>query len=52
MIFVFSFDFQILPQARDSIMAGTMIFVPSYFDFVRIRNYFRKQDIEFAQICE
>ncbi|XP_072041520.1 U3 small nucleolar RNA-associated protein 25 homolog [Amphiura filiformis] len=49
------FDFfvkKILPQFRDGIMAGTMIYVPSYFDFVRIRNYFRKQEIKFAQICE
>ena len=33
-------------------MSHTAIFVPSYFDFVRLRNYFKKEDISFAQICE
>ncbi|XP_063958961.1 U3 small nucleolar RNA-associated protein 25 homolog [Lytechinus pictus] len=43
---------KILPQYRESLMSGTMIYIPSYFDFVRVRNYFRKQEINFAQICE
>lgn len=43
---------EILPQYKDSIMAHTMIYVPSYFDFVRIRNYFKKEDLSFVQICE
>nr|XP_054757978.1 U3 small nucleolar RNA-associated protein 25 homolog [Lytechinus pictus] len=46
------FILQILPQYRESLMSGTMIYIPSYFDFVRVRNYFRKQEINFAQICE
>lgn len=49
------FDFfvsEILPQYKDSIMTHTMIYVPSYFDYVRIRNYFKKEDISFVQICE
>ncbi|KAG7204092.1 hypothetical protein KM043_001942 [Ampulex compressa] len=43
---------KILPQYKDSIMNHTMIFVPSYFDFVKLRNYFRKEDLSFVQICE
>lgn len=44
---------KILPKFRhDPLMVRTMIFVPSYFDFVRLRNYFRKEDISFTQICE
>ncbi|KAF8977693.1 hypothetical protein BGZ52_006812 [Haplosporangium bisporale] len=29
-----------------------MIFVPSYFDFVRLRNYFSENKYSFAAICE
>ncbi|XP_077286205.1 U3 small nucleolar RNA-associated protein 25 homolog [Arctopsyche grandis] len=43
---------EIIPQYKDSIMAHTMIYVPSYFDYVRIRNYFKKEDVSFVQICE
>ena len=43
---------QLMPKLKDSMMAQTLIFVPSYFDFVRLRNYFRAEEISFAQICE
>ncbi|XP_035663958.1 digestive organ expansion factor homolog [Branchiostoma floridae] len=43
---------QILPQIKDGNMQRTLFFIPSYFDFVRIRNFFRQEDITFAQICE
>lgn len=49
------FDFfvnSILPKFRDSLKVRTMIYVPSYFDFVRLRNYFRREDVSFNQICE
>ncbi|XP_072929829.1 U3 small nucleolar RNA-associated protein 25 homolog [Epargyreus clarus] len=43
---------EILPKQRDTLMGHTLIYVPSYFDFVRLRNYFKKEDISFVQICE
>lgn len=43
---------KILPQQRDTLMRQTLIFVSNYFDYVRLRNYFKKEDIGFVQICE
>ncbi|KAF8935328.1 rRNA-binding ribosome biosynthesis protein utp25 [Dissophora ornata] len=45
---------QTLPQLRRSAVTQThtMIFVPSYFDFVRLRNYFTENKYSFAAICE
>uniref|UniRef100_A0A672K1S2 UTP25 small subunit processor component n=1 Tax=Sinocyclocheilus grahami TaxID=75366 RepID=A0A672K1S2_SINGR len=55
--YVLSFRFQffvdkILPQYRDSVMSHTFIYVPSYFDFVRLRNYLKKEDVSFASVSE
>ena len=33
-------------------MSHTMLLVPSYFDFVRIRNHFIKETVNFVQVCE
>uniref|UniRef100_A0A671LLJ9 U3 small nucleolar RNA-associated protein 25 homolog n=1 Tax=Sinocyclocheilus anshuiensis TaxID=1608454 RepID=A0A671LLJ9_9TELE len=43
---------KILPQYRDSVMSHTFIYVPSYFDFVRLRNYLKKEDVSFASVSE
>jgi U3 small nucleolar RNA-associated protein 25 len=42
----------ILPEYSGSAMSHTMIFVSSYFDFVRLRNYLRREDFSFSQVCE
>lgn len=42
----------VLPQFKGASMAHCLILVPSYFDFVRLRNYFKKESINFVQICE
>lgn len=46
------FTNQILPQFKSATMAHSMIYVPSYFDYVRIRNYLKKEEVNFTQICE
>ncbi|KAJ3613620.1 hypothetical protein NHX12_019866 [Muraenolepis orangiensis] len=42
----------VLPQYKDSVMSHTMIYVPSYFDYVRLRNHMKKADMSFASACE
>ncbi|KAK7864086.1 hypothetical protein R5R35_002730 [Gryllus longicercus] len=46
------FTKKILPQFTDSNTNSVLIYVPSYFDYVRIRNYFKREEISFVQICE
>ncbi|XP_076841849.1 U3 small nucleolar RNA-associated protein 25 homolog isoform X2 [Brachyhypopomus gauderio] len=43
---------KVLPQFRDSVMSHTLVYVPSYFDFVRLRSYLRKEDVSFASVSE
>lgn len=42
------FVHNILPKLK----TGTLIFIPSYFDYVRVRNYLKKDNESFAQIHE
>lgn len=43
---------KILPQQHDTLMRQTVVYVSNYFDYVRLRNYFKREDIGFVQICE
>ncbi|XP_070834742.1 U3 small nucleolar RNA-associated protein 25 homolog [Chaetodon trifascialis] len=43
---------KVLPQYRDSVMSHTLIYIPSYFDYIRLRNYMKKEEINCASLCE
>lgn len=46
------FTNKVLTKIRSSNEKHVMIYVPSYFDFVCIRNYFKTEDYSFVQISE
>ncbi|KAG8222130.1 hypothetical protein J437_LFUL002127 [Ladona fulva] len=46
------FTTKVLPQYKDKITKHVLIYIPQYFDYIRIRNYLEKEDISFVQICE
>ena len=46
------FTNKIMPEFKKDHMFHTAVVVPSYFDYVRVRNWFSKSDLDFLEICE
>ena len=40
----------ILPQYLGSMKTNTLIYVPSYFDYLRLKEHFRRNDINYGQV--
>ncbi|KAL8153767.1 hypothetical protein V2J09_011527 [Rumex salicifolius] len=43
---------KIFPKIKDTIQGGIMIFISSYFEFVRVRNFLKSQDSSFCLLGE
>lgn len=43
---------RIMPEFQKDLMYHTLIFVPSYFDYVRVRNWCNGSDLDFGEISE
>ncbi|XP_024536917.1 U3 small nucleolar RNA-associated protein 25 [Selaginella moellendorffii] len=46
------FTKQLFPRIKESLQGGTMLFVRSYFDFVRLRNFLKAESASFCLLGE
>ncbi|XP_019054025.1 PREDICTED: U3 small nucleolar RNA-associated protein 25 isoform X2 [Nelumbo nucifera] len=46
------FSKKVFPKIKDSVQGGIMIFISSYFEFVRIRNFLKLQNASFCLLDE
>ncbi|XP_052192609.1 protein NUCLEOLAR FACTOR 1 isoform X2 [Diospyros lotus] len=46
------FSKKVFPKIKDSIQGGIMIFISSFFEFIRVRNFLRSQGASFCLLGE
>ena len=46
------FTEKVMPGFKKDSMYHTCVFVPSYFDYVKVRNWFKASDLDYAEISE
>ncbi|CAI7851867.1 unnamed protein product, partial [Closterium sp. NIES-54] len=42
----------IFPRLRDSVQGGVLVYTQSYFEFVRLRNFFKQENLSFCLLSE
>ena len=43
---------KVLPKLRQMKQKHTLIYIPSYFDFIALRNYLLKKELQFVSVTE
>ncbi|XP_065849827.1 protein NUCLEOLAR FACTOR 1 isoform X2 [Euphorbia lathyris] len=43
---------KVFPKIKDSVQGGTMVFMSSYFEYVRLRNYLKSQNASFCVVAD
>eukprot|EP00798_Chlamydomonas_sp_ICE-L_P009960 gene9960-7836_t len=46
------FKQRVWPRLKESLSYGLLIFLPNYFDFVRVRNFMKAEDADYTAISE
>lgn len=46
------FTTTLLPQLLSTQKSGVLVYIPSYFDYLRVRSHLRGLDINFCHVCE
>ena len=46
------FTEKLMPQYQRDSMFHTLVFIPSYFDYVKVRNWFKSSNLDFSEVSE
>ena len=46
------FTEKIMPKYKKDSMYHTCVFVPSYYDYVKVRNWFKSSDLDYSEVSE
>ena len=46
------FRTKLLPRLQESVLPGMLLYVPSYYDYVRVTKLLKQSGVDFAANCE